>query len=239
MPPISALLDVQVLDLESDRLAERRRTLPERAELKQALVEAASLDQAHAVITEKREGLGRAEHKLGTEVADVAAKAKKEEDLLYSGSVKISKELEALQLEIQLLRERQSEFEEKELELLEEIEQTDAELESNRAEYGRQTDACTTLESLIQSAEVEIDGELGVLAGKRGELVADISAEILTVYERLRKKEQLGGRAAAPMSDGSCGGCMIKLPVMEYERMKNEPEDALISCVQCHRVLVR
>jgi predicted nucleic acid-binding Zn-ribbon protein len=41
------------------------------------------------------------------------------------------------------------------------------------------------------------------------------------------------------MTDGGCGGCRMRLPVIEYNRMKAEPEDALIACTHCGRVLVR
>ena len=50
MPPLSPLLDVQALDLESDRLVERLRTLPERAELVRTGQRVSNLDADHTVL---------------------------------------------------------------------------------------------------------------------------------------------------------------------------------------------
>ena len=239
MPPLSPLLDLQALDLENDRLIEQLRTLPERTELERAGQRASSLDRAHAALVERREGLSTAEDALGGEVAAVAGKAKEVEDVLYSGSVKVPKELEALQEEIRLIRARQSGLEEEELVLLEEIEQTDGEVEANRAEKAEQSDLCAALEATIREAEGQIDSQQQALSGKRAEVAAGVPAPILAAYERLRENERLAGRAAARLADGCCGGCHVKLPVLEYNRMKAEPPDALVCCVHCGRVLVR
>ena len=66
-----------------------------------------------------------------------------------------------------------------------------------------------------------------------------VPAPILAEYDRLRAKGKPAIRYAARLGEGSCEGCRIKLPVLEYQNMKAEPEEALIRCVECHRVLVR
>jgi len=230
---------VQDLDLASDRLSVRRRTLPERAALRQSHAAAAALDEGHAGLLERREALSRSEHTLSGEVAEVAAKAKEVEDTLYSGSVTAPKELEALQEEIRLLRERQSGLEEREMELLEEIDGVEGEMAENRSDRERAESEGGELEAEILRAEGEIDGELVELAERRGGRAGEVPAGILAEYERLRTKERLAGRAAAPLGKGGCGGCNVRLPVMEYNRMREEPEDALICCGSCGRVLVR
>jgi hypothetical protein len=239
VPQLSPLLDVQEIDLASDRLTERRRTLPERDERQQALTRAQSLDGEHAQLLEQREALDRAEHALGAEVAAVAGKAKEVEDTLYSGSVKAPKELEALQHEIRLLRERQSSLEEQEMELLEEIEQTESHMQTNRSQRSDCDDSCEKLEAAILAAEGQLDGELAGLAGRRAETASGIPVPVLAEYDRLRTKERLAGRVAVPFENGSCGGCRVKLPVTEQSRIKQEPDDALVVCVHCGRLLVR
>ena len=64
-------------------------------------------------------------------------------------------------------------------------------------------------------------------------------AAILAEYARLRTRDRLAGRAAAPLEQGSCGGCRVKLPVLDYNTMKAKPADALLLCPRCGRVLVR
>jgi predicted nucleic acid-binding Zn-ribbon protein len=239
VPPHSSLLEVQELDLACDGLVLRRKTLPEREALTQSHSRAASLDAAHTGLSERREGLNREEHTLSGEVAGVAAKAKEVEDTLYSGSVTAPKELETLQEEIRLLRERQSGLEEREMELLEEIDGTESLIADNRSERARTASETDDLGAAIGKAEGEIDAEVAKLTEQRGATSQQVPAATLAEYHRLRAKDRMAGRAAASLAQGSCGGCRMKLPVLEYNRMKAEPEDKLLSCTHCGRILVR
>jgi len=236
---LSLLLEVQELDLASDRLVAQRAGLPERTRLVACQEQARALDRTHEALGVQRKQLDRAEHGLGGEVAEVAAKAKEVEDTLYSGKIKAPKELEAVQEELRLFRQRQSELEEKELELLEQIELLESERSENRSLRAQTESQAAQLEAAIRKAEGEIDAELAKLAEARALKAPSVPATILSEYERIRPKERLLGRGAAPLLDGSCGGCHVELPILEYDRMKAQPEDALLRCVQCKRVLVR
>jgi len=236
---IAPLLEGQEIDLASDRLVERRRTLPEREQLRACHARIETLDAAHAELVARREALARSEHGLADEVAEVASHAKTSEDTLYSGTVRASKELTALQEEIRLIRTRQTGLEEQEMALLEEIDALEHAMDENRAARAAAEAEETALRAAIADAEGEIDAELGALAGQRVERIAGLPEEIVATYERLRGKEKLGGRAAAPLADGGCGGCRVRLPVLEYNTMKAQPEDALLLCPRCGRVLVR
>lgn len=239
MPPLSSLLEVQELDLASDQRSARRRSLPEREALQQCQARALSLDAAYALLIERREGLRLGEHALAAEVAALASKVKTVDDTLYSGTVRVSKDLLALQEEIRLLRGKQSGLEEREMELLEEIDQTESEMAENRAGRSRSDAEADGLRMAIRKAEGEIDSELAQLAEQRARKAASVPSVILSEYERLRGQQRMLGRAAAPLAEGSCGGCRIKLPVHEYNRMKAMPDDALLCCTRCGRVLVR
>ncbi|MBY0401568.1 hypothetical protein K2X89_14830 [Myxococcota bacterium] len=239
MPLLTPLLDVQGLDLACDRLGLERAKLPARAAILEAQAAIERLAGAHGLLVERRRALAESEHGLGAEVAAVAARAKGVETTLYSGTVRVSKELTALQEEIRLFRVRQSELETRELELLEEIEQAEREMAGNRAEDSRVRGDMKSLTEALAVAEAAIDTELAKLTLARQGLVASLPSEILTTYERLRSRERLVGRAAAPIVDGGCSGCHMKLPVLEYNRMKSKPEDALLLCIHCGRILVR
>jgi predicted nucleic acid-binding Zn-ribbon protein len=237
--PLRKLLDVQALDLASDGLAERRRTLPEREALERVLARAAGLDAEHAGLRERREGLRRSEHELDVEVEGVAAKAKKVEDTLYSGTIRVSKELASHQEELRLLRARQSGLEEREMELLQQIEDVEGEMSGNRTARARADTEAEALRAAIEKAERELDAEIARLAARRIAELAGVPAPVLLEYARLRAKERLHGRAVGPLANGVCGGCHVKLPRIAYERMKHEPEDALLTCTSCGRLLVR
>ncbi len=239
MSKLSQLLEAQELDLAGDRLAERRRSLSELESLRLSLARAGELDEAHRQLGVRREELGRAEHSLDEEVATIARKAKEVEDTLYGGTVRSSKELTGLQTELRQLREKQSGLEEREMALLEQIEQVGRDTEANRLARTQCDRDTRDISNALRTVESEIDGELEQLAAQRREKVGDLPEAIVAEYERLRGKEKMTGRAAALLVDGGCGGCRVKLPVLEYNRMKAKPEDTLLTCPRCARVLVR
>lgn len=236
---MTPLLELQDHDLASDRLAARRRSLPEREALRQAEARAIPLDDAHAALVAQRSKLSRAEHTLGDEVAAMAARAKDVETTLYSGTVRASKELSALQVEMDALRRHQSELETRELQLLESIDQTETEISRNRAEREHLDAEAAKWANELAGAERIIDTELQALREARSRDVAGIPAPILVVYEKLRTRERLVGRAAAQIVDGGCSGCHMRLPVHEHNLMQARPDDALLLCVHCGRILVR
>ncbi len=237
--PLSPLLEVQRLDLAADKLIVHRRDLPERESLVACEAQAASLDADHELLRGRREGLGRSEHELEVEVQDVAAKAQEAEDKLYSGTITSPKELGSQQEEVRLLRQRQAGLEEREMELLEEIDGLEGEMAQNRSARERSDAEAAEIREAIRKAEGEIDAELARLAEQRAPWVQQIPPAVLEEYDRLRAKPKLGGRVAAQLGDGRCDGCGIKLPVLEYKRMREQPDDAVIRCVSCGRVLVR
>jgi predicted nucleic acid-binding Zn-ribbon protein len=236
---LSALLEVQALDLAGDQLLRRRDTLPEHARLEEIQAQRAPLDAVYAELLARREQRGVAERALAQEVAALAARIQEAEDTLYSGSVRAPKELTGLQEEIRSLRGRQAELEDREMALLEEIERDEREMAENRAALEASRSEAARLEDALHAAQAEIDAELARLTERRHPMTSDIPAPVLVEYERLRTRPRLAGRAAAPLAAGSCGGCHVKLPVMEYSRLKAEPEDVAPCCSHCGRLLVR
>jgi predicted nucleic acid-binding Zn-ribbon protein len=236
---ISQLLEVQNLDLASDRLREQRRTLPEREALLQCRARAASVDDAHTVLLQRRADASVAERELGAEVAVMANRAQEVEDRLYSGTVKVSRELQTIQEEGRILRERQARIEERQMELLEEIERIDGEIADNRSARHRTEVEEEGIRVSLGQSEAKIDDEIGRLARQRRVETEAVPASVLVEYERLRSDARLAGRAAAALMDGGCGGCRVRLPVHEYNQMRAQAEDALLVCSRCGRVLVR
>ena len=239
MAELDVLLKVVQLDLESDRLHEQHSQMPEREALRQSEIERTGLARERQGIASRHAELAEQEEALAQEVATVAAKAAKVEQTLYSGSVKVAKELEAFQEELRLLRVRQNTLEERELELLEAIETVDEDAARASASDLGATAESRDLEERIAGAEAEMAESLAKLGAERVALVAGIPVAVLTKYEALRENPRLGGRAAARLGDGICEACRVKLPVLEYRRMRDEAPDALIQCSGCRRVLVR
>lgn len=239
MQPTSPLVDLQDLDLTCDRLRADRAALPERAALRLLEDRAPIVDAAHAELLERRSGLAATEHGLSAEVAELAARTRTVETTLYSGTVRVSKELSALQEEIRLFRARQAEMELREMALLEEIDRVEGEIGENRAARSALSAEAKAVIAALRKGEAAIDAELAKLDAARADRLAAVSPALIVTYDKLRARERLHGRAVARLAEGGCSGCHMKLPVLEYNNMKAQPADALLICVHCGRMLVR
>ncbi len=60
---------------------------------------------------------------------------------------------------------------------------------------------------------------------------------LLDRYDKLRA--HLGGTGAARLVDGRCTGCHLALSPRDLDDARRAPEDAVLSCEACGRILVR
>jgi predicted nucleic acid-binding Zn-ribbon protein len=236
---LGPLLEVQAVDLKVDRLREKRAKLPARAALAANEAERATLDGERQAAQAHRDELARSERELGGEVTSIASKAKEVEKSLYSGSITIPKELDALHHALETWQRKQEEIEERELELLEQIENADSALGQQQTREGELGTTAHELSAGIAAAESAIDEEVVGLKKTGAGLRDGLPAAALTLYDRLRGTPRLAGRAAVALVSVMCEGCRLDLPVLEYRRLRDEPDDAIISCVHCTRMLIR
>ncbi|MGW4795128.1 zinc ribbon domain-containing protein, partial [Nonomuraea sp. NPDC004297] len=120
------LLDLAELDSVIDRLAHRRRTLPELAEIDERSKLFAKL--ATQVIEAETESgdLAREQAKAESDVDAVRTRADRDQKRLDSGAVTSPRDLSSLQSEITSLNKRQGDLEEVVLEIMERREAADA-----------------------------------------------------------------------------------------------------------------
>jgi predicted nucleic acid-binding Zn-ribbon protein len=67
-------------------------------------------------------------------------------------------------------------------------------------------------------------------------LAADLPADLLTLYDKIRTESGLG---AALVRSGRCGGCRIELYGADLARVKSAPADEVVRCEECRRIMVR
>lgn len=230
------LIELQDLDLQLARLDHQTKTLPVLKELAQATEAAESHDAlAIASATEKSDievELRRSE----SDVEQVAARITKDQQFIDSGQAS-AKDLQNLLGELQSLNRRKQELEEVELEIMVRID--DAESRRKHHEIER---ACFAAE--VERLTRERDLALGEIDTKRSEISRDrdakaatISKELLELY--LKIKDSNGGVGAARLKDGQCEGCHLGINAVELTRIKSLPDDELVRCEECRRILVR
>jgi len=239
MSLLDPLLEIQELDLAADAARDRCAQLAERATLPllhRALDEIQT--RLNAALAEQDELLSE-EEQIGVEVSRVVHEVEAAEVKRYSGKHFDREEASAHDAAQAALRERKLQLEDRELRLLELIEGVEARIAELQSEMATNRAEADRVAQTIETVESETTAERAHLLESRAALAAGLPANILTAYDRVRVQPRAGGRASAALSKGQCGACQIKLPVHENAKMLLEPEDALIQCPQCRRVLVR
>jgi predicted nucleic acid-binding Zn-ribbon protein len=184
-----------------------------------------------AAETGRLEELQKKQHDLEWEIDDLGAKIKGFDEELYSGRIKNPKELANLQQDVQSLKAKRSGLEDKAIEVMEAVEEASAsvastgkELKAKEAEWRREQEKL--------AAEItELTASLTKLREKREQLVAEIDAEVVTVYGDLRKRK---GVAIARVEQGVCRGCRLSLSNAELQRVRG---GSLVECSSCGRIL--
>ena len=236
-PAFEALLEVQDLDSAIDRLRHRRETLEERQALARLATEATARATRRAEAAGRRDQAVRAQEELEGDLATTEARIAEIDKRMYSGTVSASRDLQAMSDEVQHLKQRVSELEEKELEAMEVREPLDAEVGAIDSEGAAAEAEAERLRAAVSEAESAIDTELAGEEAQRAEAATRVPADLLAEYERLRSK--LGGTGAARLVGNQCTGCHLALPATEVERLRHQPEDSLELCDNCGRILVR
>ncbi|MCX7619822.1 MAG: C4-type zinc ribbon domain-containing protein [Acidimicrobiales bacterium] len=237
MSRFEPLLRLQDCDTRADQIRHRLAHLPERAQLDEHYELVSAHQRARAEVQARRDDLARQQRRLEDEIATVEAKAAEVNETLYGGTITSPRELQTLQQEIDSLKRRQASLEDDVLALMEQIEPLDAEL-ADLDTRGAELDAeAQRLELVLAEAAAALDGELGGVAEERQRVLAEVEADLLELYVRLRS--QLGGIAVARLVAGSCQGCHLALPAAEVERLKRLPPEELAYCEECGRLLVR
>ena len=231
------LLDLQQLDSTLDRLAHRRRTLPELAQISELEGRIAQLADDAILIETEDSDLGREQSKLEGDIDVVRTRQQKDQQRLDTGQVSSPRELENLQSEIESLKRRQTELEDEELEIMERREAVQRRLAEVKDERSSLTLQLTEAVQRRDAAFAEIDAENEKTTQQRSETVATLQADLVELYEKLRVSSS--GVGAAALHRGRCEGCHLQLNTTDLNRLREAPEDDVVRCEECRRILVR
>ncbi len=231
------LLDLQAADTHLDQVAHRRANLSEVSRLREcelALLVVKRLIVAGETEVSDRE---REARKAENDVDQVRMRASKDEQLLNSGSITNSKQLEELTHEVGSLKRRQEALEDEELALLQQIEDARNSLARHQAERARLDVELVEAREALAEIERELDAEQADAEAHRGRIAAELPPELLRAYEKIRAES--GGVGAALLQHGRCGGCRLQINPNELASIKAARSDEVLRCEECRRILVR
>lgn len=228
------LLDLQDLDNTLARLRRKRSTLPERAEIAGLSGETSaardSYMQAQRELDTRRVELERIE----ADVATVQRRRDRDNQMLAVSTS--SKEAQSLQGELDTLTRRQSELEDRELELMESVEAAQASFAEAERVLAGVDGRRAEFQARLEAAEQAIDVELAVHAKERGGVAAELQRDLLDLYESLRARTGVG---AARLRGNVSEGSNMALAPAELSDIRATAPDELVYCPGSGAILVR
>jgi predicted nucleic acid-binding Zn-ribbon protein len=228
------LLDLQAVDTALAQLAHRRKSLPEIAEIDTVSRELSALEDERVRAQVAVDDLERDITRFEKDIEQVRTRKDRDQKRLDAGGA--LREIEGLQHELATLNRRQSELEDAELELMEQKESAEAALAEVRGRLSAAVERRSSLERSRDEAVADITKEQEFKSSSRGPLAADLPADLVTLYDKIRLDSGLG---AALLRSGRCGGCRIELYGADLARVKSADADDVVRCEECRRIMVR
>lgn len=229
---LNDLLDLQGIDLEIDRLLERRQSLPQLARYKSVHEQLAEIQVEHETRLESLRQLERNLDKADGELEILEAKLKEHETRLFAGGMS-GKETEYMRLEVQGLNGQRDAMEARVLQMLEDIEPARQEVADVEGQIAELNSEKAGLDGEIRVEWKAIDADIAKQEALKAEAAQPIDEGMLEMYEKLRELKE--GVAIAAYENGVCGGCHMTLSPAEREEAF---ADDVPRCVHCRRILV-
>jgi predicted nucleic acid-binding Zn-ribbon protein len=231
------LLDLQEVDSHIDQLDRRLKSLPERAKLDELTARRDDLETRHARARTEVDDIGLEQRKADNDVERVKDRRTRDRDRIDKGLVSSPKELEALQSEITSLDKRISDLEDTELEVMERFEDAESELSQLATQLAATSEGIAIQQAALESTSTEIGEQRSNSERERLSIAAQIPTDLLALYERLRP--QFGGIAVGALQQGRCEACRLELTAADLSTLRAAPEDEVMRCEECQRILVR
>jgi hypothetical protein len=231
------LLELADLDTELGRLDHRRRTQPETAELAQLGERAAKVRDAMTMADTSLSDLDRELARAERDVEQVRVRIANDNKRLDAGQVSNARELESLQSEVTSLKRRQGDLEDVVLDLMERREAAQALRDGAAAEAETVAGETAAVTERRDAALADIEEQAAKASAARAAVVADVPADLLALYTRIGASS--GGRGAAPLRRGQCGGCREMLSTVELNAVRATAPDEVVRHEECGRILVR
>ena len=177
------------------------------------------------------EELRERQHSAEWEIDDITSKFTTAEEELYSGRIRNPKELANLQHEVDGLRVKRDQLEDKALEIMEQVESATASIATISSELKTVETEWHSQQQLLSTEMEQVKTILSDLQHKRELLSAGVDPQTIEFYYELKRQK---GQAVAKVEQGICRGCRISLPTAELQRTRR---GNLVQCSSCGRIL--
>jgi len=147
--------------------------------------------------------------------------------------IKNIKELQALQREIDLMRQANGELEEELIKIMQQMDGIKAQMQAKEAEMAALHDDWERQQQALGAQITGIDRAVTEAANRRQSIAAQITGDLISRYELIFSRR--GGTAVVEVSGGICQGCYMNIP----PQLSNEiiRSDKVHLCPSCQRIL--
>ena len=173
--------------------------------------------------------------KFESEIDAVRQREDRDRSLLAAGTVD-AKQLTELQHELETLERRQSSLADSLLEVMERREELQSQQAGELAEIDELQSKLTEAQRACDEARHEIDQLRHQSVSRRDELVSELDADFVALYERQRAR---GGAGAGLLQGRRCGACRIEIDKGELARISAAADDEVLRCPECGAILLR
>ncbi len=187
-----------------------------------------------ALEQQRLEELRQQQHSAEWAIDDITSKLATAEEGLYSGRIRNPKELTSLQHEVDGLRVKRNQLEDKALEIMDEVEHTTAsvtaissELKTVEAEWHSQQQQLSTEMERLKTLLSDLNNKRQLWL----DMLAKIDSMVVEFYYQVRRQKE---QAVVRVEQGICRGCRISLPTAELQRARS---GNLVQCSSCGRIL--
>lgn len=226
-----------MLDARTDLLRHQRATLPELAEITALEATRADLDNQARDARIVVEDLTAEQTKIDADVEQVKTRRTRDRDRMDQGLISNPKDLERMQHELESLERRITTLEDEELEIMAQVEDAQRNLDELEARTRQADERLAELSVERDRKLADLDAQLLDVEAQRGPTVEGLPADLLALYDRLRAQKD--GVGAAELRARQCGGCQLTIDNAELAVIRAKPEDEVVRCEECQRILVR
>jgi len=230
-----SLLELAELDAGLSRIDHRAKNLPAQKQLEEAQSTHGEANDRLAAVQIALEDLDGQVAKFESEIDAVRQREDRDRSLLAAGTVD-AKQLTELQHELETLERRQSSLEDSLLEVMERREELQSQQAGELAEIDELQSRLTDAQRACDEARTKIDQLRHQSVSRRDELVAELDADLVALYERQRVR---GGAGAGLLQGRRCGACRIEIDKGELARISAAAEDEVLRCPECGAILLR
>ena len=147
--------------------------------------------------------------------------------------IKNVKELQALQREIDVMRQANGEVEEDLIRIMQELDVIKAQIQTKQTEMATIQEEWLKKQTELEEQIHGIDEAVSQAATRRQRIAAQVTGDLISRYELIFSRR--GGTAVVEVSAGICQGCFMNIPPQLWnEIIRNEK---LHLCPSCQRIL--